>query len=1212
MALSCVRAISTALLGSALLLSQDFRGTVTGQITDPSGGGVANATVTVQNLQTNETQVQTTSETGNYTVSYLIPGNYKLTAEAPGFQTSVQPQIELHTNDKLTVNLQLQVGASQTTVEVTAAAPLLDNATATHGETIENLRVTELPLNGRNPFGLTNLSTGVVFAGNPQFTRPFDNGDNVNFSINGGVRQTNSWLLDGAPDDAVTDAFGDRTRSNQNIAYIPTVDATQEFKVVTNFYDSQYGRTGGGVMNVTTKSGTNLFHGTGYDFLRRYQWDANSIQNNVAGRPRYGIDPVTKANLGGHKLDQYGTQFTGPVWIPKVYNGRDKTFFSFGWENYIESTPSPILTNVPTVAMRQGDFSQTGLNIYDPFSTFVVPGSNPNNPVYNRLQFPGNIIPANRFSPVGLAIINAYPAPNTGAPNATANNFIASPNLSADHFRNWIGRADESVGEKERMFFRYAHNRRNQIDNGANGFTGPGKDAQDPLVRVNDNAVADFLTVISPSTLFDLRFGYARFIQAAYRTTVNGFDDTLLGFSQNFSANQRFTPLPPRIGDNSSDGNNRSGTYPFFGSRNPNSNITNLLSFEPNVSYVRGRQSLRVGADIRDIRANVSGGSFLFGSGFFNFTQDFTQLNPQVRSSNSGSTMASLLLGVPAGGTLQYVPQLAYRWGYYGFYVQDDIKVTQKLTINVGVRYDIEGSPDERYNQQNRGWNFTQPSSLANLVRNADPLNCPSCANLTGGLLFAGANGQPRGAYNKRYGDLQPRIGAAFSLTPLTVIRGGFGIFYLPTAEYGGALGFAANTPYAATLTGGGINNFIPSTNFATGNPFPASVSPATNGLVLPTGAALGYSTALGNGVIFANPNHDIPHVYQYSFGIQRQLPFDTKLDVEYVGSRSYHLNTGENQLGGARDINANSAAQYALAQQNPAYFNQSVPNPFAGLIPSNPALNGTNISRQQLLKPYPQFTSVAYAFESVGKLWYDSLQVSATKRYSAHLVLALAYTFSKNLDGTTFINSQDPRPTKQLSSSDRPQRIVLSGVYQLPFGKGRKFLGGVNRGWEQLVGGWEYNFIGTLQSGTPLGYPGNVNLIANPAVPNQSNSLYFNDCVLQRDGTSLAPNATRMAFTSCTNPAWQIPAVNSLRSIPTLSSVLRNPYRAQWDMSLNKNFNFSERISAQFRLETFNTFNTPILGGPNTDPSSLSFGLVTPNQGNFPRNVQLGFKFNF
>src|SRR4051794_9131276 len=976
MALSGVRFALVALACGAMMMAQEFRATVTGQITDPSGVGVPNANVTLENLDTGISQSQPTNESGNYTIAFLVPGRYKVTVEAPNFQTAVRPLIELHTNDKLTVSIPLQLGSSQTTVEVTTAPPLLENATASRGDTIENLRVTELPLNGRNPFVLVSLSPGVVFAGNPQFTRPFDNGDNVNFSINGGVRQTNSWLLDGVSDDVVTDTDGSRTRGAQNVAYIPTVDATQEFKVMTNFYDSQYGRTGGGVMNVTTKSGGNDFHGTGYEFLRRYQLDANSIQNNSAGRPRDGVDPVTGANLGGHSLEQYGTQVTGPVWIPKVYNGRDKTFFSFGWENYVETTPSPILTSVPSAAMRRGDFSATGVSIFDPFSTRLNPAfnsslpSSASNPQYIRTQFPGNVIPANRISATGRAIINAYPTPNAGAANAVTNNFIASPNVSSDHFRNWIGRVDQNFGEKERMFFRYAHNRRNQVDNGANGFTGPGRDAQDPLVRINDNAVADFLTVLSSNTLLDFRFGFARFIQAAYRTSVDNFDATSLGFSQNFSANQRFTYLPPRIGDQSATGNGSNGIYPLFGSRNSNSNITNLLTFTPSISHVRGRHSLRFGADIRDIRTNVAGGSFLWGAGFFNFTPGFTQANPEVASSTSGSSMASLILGAPANGVVQYVPQLAYRWGYYGFYLQDDVKLTQKLTLNIGVRYDIEGSPDERYNRMNRGWAFGQRSPIAGLVAGANTANCPACANLTGGLLFAGANGQPRGAYNTRYGNLQPRVGLAYSITPLTVVRGGFGIFYLPTSEYGGALGYAADTNYVSTLPGGGVNNFIPTTSFASGNPFPVnSTNAATNGLVVPTGSALGTNTALGNNVIFANPNHDIPHVYQYSVGIERQLPWETRLEVSYVGSRSYHLNIGDNQVGNPRNINVPSVAQLQLAQQNPSYFTQSVPNPFAGLIPGNATLNAANIARQQLLLPYPQFGNVQYAFESVGGL---------------------------------------------------------------------------------------------------------------------------------------------------------------------------------------------------------------------------------------------------
>jgi len=255
-----------------------------------------------------------------------------VTIEAPGFQTTVRPLVELHTSDKLTVSIRLELGQTQSTVEVTAAPPLLDNASATRGDTIENLRVTELPINGRNPFTLTNLSPGVVFAGNPTFTRPFDNGDNVNFSINGGLRQTNSWLLDGVPDDSVTDTDAQRTHGNQNIAYIPTVDATQEFKVVTNFYDAQYGRTGGGVMNVTSKSGTNDFHGTGYEFLRRYQLDANSIQNNAAGRPRYGVDPATKENLGGHQLDHMEPRSPGHCGFRSFTTGRIKRSFLSAWK----------------------------------------------------------------------------------------------------------------------------------------------------------------------------------------------------------------------------------------------------------------------------------------------------------------------------------------------------------------------------------------------------------------------------------------------------------------------------------------------------------------------------------------------------------------------------------------------------------------------------------------------------------------------------------------------------------------------------------------------------------------------------------------------------------------------------------------------------------------------------------------------------------------
>lgn len=1186
------------LLGGGLI-AQEFRATMSGQITDPSGTGVPGAKVSVKNLATNEEQSQSTNDAGEYSIPFLLPGNYSIRVEAKGFRAAVRELIELHTNDKLAVNFRLELGQVQDTMTVVGDAPLLETATASRGGLIENQRVTELPLNGRNPFALTNLSTGVVFAGNPQFTRPFDNGDNVNFSVNGGLRQTNSWLLDGVPDDSITDTDAQRTRGNQNIAYIPTVDATQEFKIVTNFYDAQYGRTGGGVINVTTKSGQNLFHGTGYEFLRRYQLDANSIQNNANNRPRYGVDPITKANLGGHKLDQYGTQLTGPVWIPRVYNGKDRTFFSFGFENYVESTPSPILTSVPSLAERGGDFSALPVAIYDPMSTRVNPDFNPalpssaNNPQYIRTQFPGNIIPSNLFNTVGKNIINAYPAPNVGAPTAVSNNFIASPNLSEDHFRNYIARVDHSIGQKERLFFRYAHNRRNQIDNGANGYTGLGKDAQDPLVRLNDNAVVDSTTVLTPAAVLDIRLGYTRFIQAAYRTTVSGFDATSIGFPASFS-NARLNALPPRI--------EMDATYPAWGTRQPSQNTTNVLSFEPSVSWLKGRNSFHFGADVRNFQPNAFGGSFLYSSGDFGFTKNFTQRLPEFGDSTSGTAMASLLLGYPNSGILQLSPYLAYHWIYWGLYVQDDIRVSKKLTVNLGLRWDVEGSPTERYNQMNRGFAVGQASPLAANVKNANPTDCPACANLTGGLLFAGVNNQPREAFNTKYNHWQPRIGAAYQVAPRTVFRAGFGVFYLPESAYGGSLGYAADTNLAATV-GGGANAFTPATTLS--NPFP-------NGIVKPTGSSLGLSTALGSNVIFTNPDRKIPHVLQYSAGIQQQLPWSVAVDASYVGSRSYNINTNDNQSGPARNLNVLSTTQLQQAQTNPSFLTQSVTNPFAGLIPNNPTLNAPTIARSQLLLPYPQFGQVLFAQESVGKLWYDSVQVNATKRYSASLVAAVAYTFSKNLDATAFVNSQDLRPTKMLSASDRTHRVVLSGVAQLPFGRGRHFMKNASRPVELILGGWEYNFIGTIQSGVPLGYPGNVNLIGDPTITGANFNQYFNTCVLQLNGTAVQPNATRTAFTACSNPAWAIRGPNTLQTIPLRSNVLRAPWRPQWDMSLNKRFNFTERVNFQFRAEAFNILNTPILGNPNTNPTDINFGFVAANQGNFPRQIQLGFKLNF
>lgn len=1192
-----------ALTMSAISYSQEFRATVTGRVMDASGTGIPGAKVTVQNSATNQQSTASTSADGGYTVPFLVPGKYNVTVESPGFKQETRNNIELRVNDKVTLDFAMQIGAVTESVEVIAAPPLLETASASRGAVIDNLRVTDLPLNGRNPINFVNLTPGVVFAGNPQFTRPFDNGDNINFSINGGLRQTNEYLIDGSPDDAITDTSGDRTHAVLNIAYIPTVDAVQEFRVMTNFYDAQYGRTGGGVVNITTKSGGNAFHGTAYEFLRRYQLDANNITANSKGLPRYAVDPATGKNLGGHKLDQYGTQVTGPVWIPGVYNGKDKTFFSFGVENYTESAPIPTLTSVPSLAERAGDFSKAGVNIYNPFAASLNnPAYDPSkpdsagNPQFIRPQFTNNMISPALFNPVGLAIIKAFPLPNFGSPEAVAQNYLASPNLSEDHFRNWIARVDQVFGQKQRMFFRYGHNRRNQIDNTNNGFPVPGMDAQDPLVRLNDNAVIDSVTVLTPATILNLRVGYTRFIQAAYRTGVTGYDITQLGFPASFAA-QRFNNQPPAIEFDS--------TYPRFGARNPSQNTTNVLSFMPSVSFIRGRHSMKGGVEIRDIRPNARGGSFLWGAGEFRFTSDFTRQLPSF-SNGTGNNIAALLLGAPTTGILQYVPILAYRWGYYGFYFQDDFRLSSRLTLNVGLRYDIEGTPTERYNRMNTGFGFNQPNPLGALaqVKNADAANCPACASLTGGLLFANTGGRSRAAFNQDLNNVQPRIGAAYRVSDHTVVRGGYGIFYLPEATYGGAAGFASDTPFIAT-SGGGMDAFRPVGTLS--NPFPS-------GPIAPSGASAGLATFAGRDIIFQNPDRKIPYVHSFSFGVQHQLPWNLVVDTTYVGSRTIGVNTNDNQAGSARNLNVLSTQQLAQAHQNPSVFNQAVSNPFAGLLPGT-NLNGATLARRQLLLPYPEFGQVLFGLEPIGKIWYDSLQVNVEKRFSAGLVFQGAYTWAKNLEAVSFLNDQDARPTRNLAATDRTHRFVLSGVYQFPFGRGRRFLGGAGRLANLAVGGWEYNWIGTLQSGTPLNLPGNYDLIGSLS-PNagQSYGQWFNTCELLANGTTRQPNAANTGFvTGCSNPAWlqRSDTTYTLRNTPFRGSY-RVPWSPQWDMSLNKKFFVREGINGEFRFETFNTFNTVIHNEPNNNPDSTQFGLVSIGQRNFPRQLQLGFKFNF
>lgn len=508
------------------LPAQESRATLNGHIADPNGAAVENATVMINNVATGEKSTATTTGDGNYTVPFLLPGTYTVSIEAEGFKTQTRPNVELHVGDKLTVDMSLSLGAVSETVTVTTAMPLLDEGSATRGGLIDNAKITELPIIGRNPMNLANLVPGVVFNGNQSFQRPFDNGDVINYSVNGGLRQANSFLIDGAPDDAYSDTAGDRSHANLNVAFIPSAEVTQEFKVVSNFYDSQYGRTGGGIFNIGTKVGTNNVHGAGYYFFHRYWTDANNVGNKFNKLPLYAIDPVTKNFLAAPKLDQFGGEVSGPVW-------RDKTFFLFGIEQYNEDTPSPALVGTITAAERAGDFSQSGVSIYDPYTTRLDATGR----CCIRDQFPGNIIPANRLNGAGYLLAQAFP--KASSPTTTsANNYNTGANLSQDRYRTWIARVDQNFGQKERLYGRYAYGRRAQTDQGNTNYPLPLLDSQDPLGRTNYNAVIDSLTQLTPRMTLDLRASYTRYNETVARSRAAGVDITQYGFSSSYAGEQ--------------------------------------------------------------------------------------------------------------------------------------------------------------------------------------------------------------------------------------------------------------------------------------------------------------------------------------------------------------------------------------------------------------------------------------------------------------------------------------------------------------------------------------------------------------------------------------------------------------------------------------------------------------------------------------------------
>lgn len=1146
-ALACV-----VLLLTTMAYSQEFRGTILGRVTDQKKGVIPGATVTVTNENTNISASTITADDGGYTVQFLTPGTYRVEVEIPGFKKYSRSGVSVAVGQRATVDVVLEVGQVQEVVNVTANASLLESATGGMGQVVDRQKVESLPLNGRMVFMMNRLSVGVIWqvptfgATGTSGLRPFDNLGGSAWSINGGRVSSNEFLLDGAPNS---------TRGRFN--YSPPVDAVEEFKIQTNTYDAQYGRTGGGVINMTLKSGTNDFHGNLWEFIkyggRKYGWQANNTVNNATGQPS-----------PSHQFNEYGATITGPVL-------KNRTFFHFTWEGLRERVPFPQTTSVPTAAERAGDFSQTyrdtpqPTTIYDPLTTRTQGGRLVRDP------FPGNRIPAERMNPIAQrALSDIYPLPNIAGQRL--NNFVNPINKGIYNYNSELVRIDHRISDRHKIFGTFFRNHRDEFrsNNGLQGtFANQG---QWPQTRNNHGGIFDWVYTISPTALFNFRTGFTRFVETNFQSDVHGYDRNRLGF-QNLPG--RFLP---RI-------DLQQYTGVGVGSEGVNT-ADNTGSVQANYAKTLSHHTVKFGGEYRNIRSNptTTGNS----NGFFNFTRDFTRRDPNTGDPITGNSIASFLLGYPQNADVGAGQARSMQWHYWAFFFQDDVRVSPNLTLNLGLRWDYEAPPTERYNRLVRGFAFDQPSPLADVIRNRPGAeNCPACADLRGGLRFAGVGGDPRGLFKKELTNFQPRVGLAYRWGEKTVIRGGYGSYYASTPQFGPQTGFFVPTPYIAYNLGGAVG--IPETAVNVfGSPFPLGLRQAP-------GASLGLLTQVGQGISFDDPGRRIPYIYQFNLSIQREIARDLIADVAFVGSRARHLPV-------ARNINEVSREDLA---RGAAYLQQVVPNPFAGLLPGSP-INGPTVQRQQLLRPYPQFLGINQNALSIGESSYHSFQFRVEKRLSQGLTLISSYTLSKNIEKTNFLNPQDVELARELTDFDRTHLWTFSGIYNLPFGRGRAY-GADAPGWvNHFIGGWQLNWIYTMASGRPLGYP-NLERLGNAELKNPSFDRWFNTCYIDTNGiqTNCQPGE---------QPVWFQRQPFTLRTTPNRFSNIRVPWRPTLDASLFKNFNINERVRLEYRLETFNTFNTVIYVPPVTDFTSSNFGRI-PQPRNaiyFPRNVQMGLKLYF
>ena len=1185
-----LRLLAASLALITLTYAQDFRATLTGRIVDPAGAAISGAKVRILNNSNGEARSASTDTSGSYLLPLLNPARYTLRVEHEGFKTAVREGLELNVNQTATIDLALEIGSMSTQVTVSAETPLLDDANADRGGLVDEQSVKEYPLNARNPFMLALLTAGVNFDGELTYQRPFDNGAIAEWSINGSQRK-NEFLLDGAPNNAQA--------GGNNIAYVPPVDAVQEFKIQTNAYDAQYGRSAGGIINVALKSGGNKLHGSVYEFARRSAWDANSFQNN--SRCISFVNGICKgAPKDGHYLDQYGIQLDGAVIIPKLYNGRNKSFYLVNLENYREGSPQPLILSVPEPEMRTGDFSKLvdprnrAISIYDPDSGRAV-GTQ-----WVRDQFPGNVIPASRINSTASQLIKYFPAPNTTTPGvnySTSNYFISGGEGSArDRFYNILTKFDQNLSDKHHLMIRYGQNDRTEMRTTNGIFDKPGADGQLPLRRANYTGSVNWTSSLRPTLLLDLKTSLSRFIDPSTAEANKDFDLVGAGFSQKLVSQLPYGSYFPRI---SISGFQALGRSPYFGG-----SASNTLTLQPSMTQYRGSRTWKVGFDARWTQYSTRNSGAVMS---FTAADTFTRADYLRSDGLSGSGLASWLLGTPTSGSVNINMFPIYLYPYMAPWAQYDWKVSRKLTINTGIRWDLNMPPIERYNRMNRGFD---PNVISPANAFINPELYPYMKfPIRGGLNFAGSGDTPRRAADTYMHTYQPRIGLAYALTKRTVLRGGWGRYFInPNNDYLQTTGFSQTT----SMNASGDSNRTALSGLLV-DPFPV--------INQPVGNTKGLLTFAGNGFSFVNTKFKIPHVDSFSLEVQHAVTSRARFTLAFVGSRGYQLQTSKSL--NEDDSSIRDQCNYLLGATSQTLCTTNLNNPFRNVAGFEGTAHFTNAqrSRYELTRPYPQFTSgLNELMRNDGLSWYNSGQATFNFRAKGGLNLNTNYTFAKSLEQSGFLDILHNVQQRGLTSNDRPHKFVYSMIWQLPTGKGRRWLSGL-KGWAGMAAsGWEATTIFQIQTGRPWALPGNVLYVKDAKNPqftwDAPKIQAVQPCVQNWDNTNKITWQQFSVDAGCKEANWIIVPSYNPRYTPYYAGNIRLQTVRLMDASLNKMTRINERLNMQLRFEGFNVLNSFFINSRqfNNDPTNANFGSIikaetsAPNS-NYPRQVQMAIK---